>query len=176
MTDASLRRVAFAYLLTMRGTPQLYAGDEIAMKGGDDPDNRQGFSGRVSGRCAGCIYAGRAHSGAAGASLRGLQELTKLRREHPALECGGEQVLAANADWLVTLRDMGHERAERCEAKGSGERASGGGAASWEWRCDAGCSDEGDVGGGLPSVAKPLVGEGQVAASRMGIPSEPEWE
>ena len=69
-------------------------------------------------------------------SLRGFSALTKLRREHAALECGGEQVLVANADWLVTLRDMGHQRAERCEAKGGGaSRVSECcGAASWEWR------------------------------------------
>src|SRR6266566_433444 len=31
--------------MTMRGTPQLYYGDEIAMQGGDDPDNRRDFPG-----------------------------------------------------------------------------------------------------------------------------------
>src|SRR5947199_111397 len=32
-------------ILTMRGTPQLYYGDEIAMQGDDDPDNRRDFPG-----------------------------------------------------------------------------------------------------------------------------------
>ncbi len=36
-------KLAFAYLLTTRGTPEIYYGDEIGMKGGDDPDNRQDF-------------------------------------------------------------------------------------------------------------------------------------
>lgn len=34
-----------AYILTIRGTPQLYYGEEIAMEGGDDPDNRRDFPG-----------------------------------------------------------------------------------------------------------------------------------
>jgi glycosidase len=38
-------RLAFALLATMRGMPQLYYGDEIAMTGGDDPDNRKDFPG-----------------------------------------------------------------------------------------------------------------------------------
>ena len=40
---------AFSLLLTMRGVPQLYAGDEIAMPGGDDPDNRRDFPGGFPG-------------------------------------------------------------------------------------------------------------------------------
>lgn len=38
-------KLAFAFLLTMRGIPQLYYGDEIAMRGGNDPDNRRDFPG-----------------------------------------------------------------------------------------------------------------------------------
>ena len=43
VTDPGLRGAAYALLLTMRGTPQIYSGDEIAMQGGDDPDNRRDF-------------------------------------------------------------------------------------------------------------------------------------
>jgi len=38
-------RMAQTLIMTMRGTPQLYYGDEIAMAGGDDPDNRRDFPG-----------------------------------------------------------------------------------------------------------------------------------
>ena len=38
-------KMAFAYLMTLRGTPMIYYGDEIAMPGGEDPDNRQDFPG-----------------------------------------------------------------------------------------------------------------------------------
>ncbi len=36
-------KLAFTYLLTSRGIPMLYYGDEIAMPGGNDPDNRRDF-------------------------------------------------------------------------------------------------------------------------------------
>jgi len=38
-------KMAFAFLATLRGMPQIYAGDEIAMRGGNDPDNRRNFPG-----------------------------------------------------------------------------------------------------------------------------------
>ncbi len=38
-------KMAQTLIMTMRGTPQLYYGDEIAMAGGDDPDNRKDFPG-----------------------------------------------------------------------------------------------------------------------------------
>jgi glycosidase len=38
-------RLASTFLFTTRGIPQWYAGDEIAMPGGDDPDNRRDFPG-----------------------------------------------------------------------------------------------------------------------------------
>jgi glycosidase len=38
-------KMAQTLVMTTRGTPQLYYGDEIAMAGGDDPDNRRDFPG-----------------------------------------------------------------------------------------------------------------------------------
>ncbi len=38
-------KLAFTFILTVRGVPQLYYGDEIAMPGGNDPDNRRDFPG-----------------------------------------------------------------------------------------------------------------------------------
>jgi len=43
-TVASLKS-AFTFLATVRGTPLVYYGDEIAMPGGGDPDNRRDFPG-----------------------------------------------------------------------------------------------------------------------------------
>jgi glycosidase len=34
-----------AFMISVRGTPQLYAGEELAMEGKDDPDNRRDFPG-----------------------------------------------------------------------------------------------------------------------------------
>lgn len=38
-------QLAFTYLLTTRGTPMIYYGDEIALRGHGDPDNRRDFPG-----------------------------------------------------------------------------------------------------------------------------------
>ena len=38
-------KIAFGLLATLRGMPQIYAGDEIEMTGGEDPDNRRDFPG-----------------------------------------------------------------------------------------------------------------------------------
>ncbi len=38
-------KLAFTFLLTARGTPLIYYGDEIDMPGGGDPDNRRDFPG-----------------------------------------------------------------------------------------------------------------------------------
>jgi glycosidase len=38
-------KAAFTFLGTVRGTPLVYYGDEIAMRGGADPDNRRDFPG-----------------------------------------------------------------------------------------------------------------------------------
>jgi glycosidase len=42
-------RLAYTFLLTYRGTPLIYYGDEIAMPGGGDPDNRRDFPGGFPG-------------------------------------------------------------------------------------------------------------------------------
>src|SRR5258708_1843267 len=47
-TPAGLK-LAFGILATLRGTPQFYSGDEIAMRGNDDPDNRRDFPGGFPG-------------------------------------------------------------------------------------------------------------------------------
>ncbi len=38
-------KLAFTFLLTARGVPMIYYGDEIGMAGGEDPDNRADFPG-----------------------------------------------------------------------------------------------------------------------------------
>jgi glycosidase len=42
-------KLAFTFLMTARGTPLVYYGDEIAMAGGGEPDNRRDFPGGFSG-------------------------------------------------------------------------------------------------------------------------------
>lgn len=42
-------KLAQTFLMTVRGTPLLYYGDELAMQGGGDPDNRRDFPGGFAG-------------------------------------------------------------------------------------------------------------------------------
>ncbi len=42
-------KLAQTFIMTTRGTPLLYYGDELAMRGGGDPENRQDFSGGFRG-------------------------------------------------------------------------------------------------------------------------------
>ena len=51
-SSAAKLKAAFSLLLTLRGIPQIYYGDEIAMPGGADPDNRRDFPGRLPRRSA----------------------------------------------------------------------------------------------------------------------------
>jgi glycosidase len=81
----AMMHVAFA--LTIRGTPQLYYGEEIAMEGGDDPDNRRDFPGGFPGDRQNAFLA----SGRTKEQQR-MWEWTRdwlsLRREHSALRQG----------------------------------------------------------------------------------------
>lgn len=43
--DIDALQLAFTFLLTARGTPLIYYGDEVAMRGGGDPHNRKDFPG-----------------------------------------------------------------------------------------------------------------------------------
>jgi glycosidase len=43
--SADKLKLAFTFLMTTRGTPMIYYGDEIGMRGGEDPDNRRDFPG-----------------------------------------------------------------------------------------------------------------------------------
>jgi neopullulanase len=79
--------LAFSILLTMRGIPQLYYGDEIGMTGGADPDNRHDFPGGFPGDTADAFVAsGRTPEQQA--IFAHLERLLSLRRAHPALREG----------------------------------------------------------------------------------------
>ena len=47
-TTAGLK-LAQTFIMTTRGTPQIYYGDEIAIRGGGDPDNRRSLPGAFAG-------------------------------------------------------------------------------------------------------------------------------
>jgi len=100
-------QLAFAYIMTTRGMPQIYSGDELAMHGGEDPDNRRDFPGGFKAD-SGDAFTAQGRTPEQQATVAWVSSLTALRRAYPALTCGAEQILASNHDWLVYVRDAGH--------------------------------------------------------------------
>ena len=96
-------KLALGLLVTLRGMPQIYSGDEIGMTGGEDPDDRHDFPGG---------FAGDAHSAFTQAGRTATEEevfawtasLLKLRATYPALQTGLEQNLFADEDRFVFIR------------------------------------------------------------------------
>ena len=63
-------KLALGLLLTLRGMPQIYSGDEIGMPGGEDPDNRHDFPGGFAGDAHNAFTkAGRTAEGTGGLCL-----------------------------------------------------------------------------------------------------------
>jgi neopullulanase len=80
-------KLAFSVLLTIRGIPQIYYGDEIGMPGDNDPDNRRDFPGEFPGdRRNAFESSGRAADQEE--IFEHVQRLLRLRRNHPALRHG----------------------------------------------------------------------------------------
>jgi glycosidase len=100
----ALVRLGFVYVMTTRGMPQIYSGDEIAMPGGEDPDDRHDFPGGFPGDTPSAFTAAT-RTPAQQEMFSWVAQLSSLRSKHDALACGAEQVLAANDDWMVYLRD-----------------------------------------------------------------------
>ncbi len=95
-------KLAFGLTLTLRGIPELYYGDEIGLPGGGDPDNRRDFPGGWPGDSKNAFTA-EGRTAEQQELFTYVQTLLRLRREHPALQCGRvflreteeERVLAA---------------------------------------------------------------------------------
>ena len=96
-------RMAFGLLATMRGMPQLYYGDEVAMTGENDPDNRKDMPGGFPGDSANAFLTdGRTE--AQQEMYRWVQSLMQLRRRTPALRQGYQEDLFADAESLAFVR------------------------------------------------------------------------
>ena len=100
---------AFGLILTLRGIPQLYYGDEIAMPGGADPDNRRDFPGGwIGDKQNGFEESGR--TAEQQNLFSAVQSLLKLRREHEALRDGKLLHIFSDDDSYVFLRQSEDER------------------------------------------------------------------
>jgi neopullulanase len=107
----SLERVenAFSLLLTMRGIPQIYSGDEIAMPGGEDPDNRRDFPGGFPGDKENAFMAA-GRTAAEQEVFARVQGLLRLRKEHAALREGRQVHLEYDDTSYVFLRELDADR------------------------------------------------------------------
>jgi neopullulanase len=100
---------AFGLLLTLRGIPQLYYGDEIAMPGGGDPDNRRDFPGGWPGDPQNAFT----ESGRTPEQQKifvPVRELLQLRRTHSALRTGRLFHIFSDDDSYVFVRQNDDER------------------------------------------------------------------
>ncbi len=102
-------KLGLSLLATLRGIPQIYSGDEIAMPGGEDPDNRRDFPGG---------FPGDQHNAFAQAGRTAeeqdvyahVQGLLKMRRDHPALRVGEQRHVDVTDDYYVFTRETSGER------------------------------------------------------------------
>ena len=80
-------KLHLAFIMSVRGIPQLYAGEEIVMEGEDDPDNRRDFPGGFPGdRRNAFLASGRTPREQE--MWKWTRDWIKLRREHSAIRQG----------------------------------------------------------------------------------------
>ena len=107
-TPAKLK-LAFGLIVTLRGIPEIYYGDEIAMPGGGDPDNRRDFPGgwyddpqnafTIDGRTT-----------EQQEIFQFVQSLLRLRKAHDALRSGRLWHLSADDSSYIFVRESDEER------------------------------------------------------------------
>ncbi len=97
-----------AFLLSVRGIPQLYYGDEIFMEGGDDPDNRRDFPGGFPGDARNAFERG-GRTAREQRMFEWTREWLKLRREHAAMRHGRLVDLAADEHTYAFARQTADE-------------------------------------------------------------------
>lgn len=98
-------RLAMTFVLTTRGIPLLYYGDEIGLPGAGDPDNRRDFPGGFSGDPRNAFEAsGRTAEEAA--CWGAIRDLARFRKSSPALRRGRLVHLAADEKTYVYARTL----------------------------------------------------------------------
>jgi len=107
-TPAKLK-AAFSLLLTMRGIPQIYYGDEIAMSGGDDPDNRHDFPGGFPGD-KGNAFTAAGRTPEQQDVFNYVHALLELRKNHPVLRNGKQWHIGWDDTYYAFLRELPEEK------------------------------------------------------------------
>lgn len=101
----ALLRLGLGLVLTLRGMPELYAGDEIEMRGGEDPDNRRDFPGGFPGDAANAFtVAGR--STEQNSMHDWIAALGSLRSQSAALQSGMMQTLVSGTSTFAYVRTL----------------------------------------------------------------------
>ena len=101
-------KAALSLLLTLRGIPQIYSGDEIAMPGADDPDNRHDFPGGFPGNPRNAFTAsGRTPEQQDVFAY--VQSLLALRKAYPALRTGKQWHIGWDESYYAFLRELPEE-------------------------------------------------------------------
>ncbi|MCA1817657.1 MAG: cyclomaltodextrinase N-terminal domain-containing protein [Acidobacteria bacterium] len=102
--DVAGLKLAETLVMTMRGTPQLYYGDEIAMRGAGDPDNRRDFPGGWAGDAHNAFDTGARTPEERDAFDR-LRLLGRLRRELEPLRRGAlVNLYVAEQQWAYARK------------------------------------------------------------------------
>ena len=96
-------KLAFGLLATMRGMPQIYYGDEIAMPGGNDPDNRRDFPGGFP-EDANDSFTAAGRTPVQESMHAWVQGLLQLRAHHAVLQSGAQQDLLVDDTGMVFAR------------------------------------------------------------------------
>jgi glycosidase len=111
MPGSSIAKVklAFGLTLALRGIPELYYGDEIAMPGGNDPDNRRDFPGGWH-EDEKSAFTAEGRTPEQQEVFACVQKLLRLRREHAALRGGQLWHLSSDDMSYVFLREAEEEK------------------------------------------------------------------
>jgi neopullulanase len=96
-------KLAFTTVLTTRGIPLVYYGDEIALAGGSDPDNRRDFPGGWASDSA-SAFEERGRTAEQQAVWQHVQTLLRARAEHADLRRGRTEHLVVTDQQFVYRR------------------------------------------------------------------------
>jgi glycosidase len=100
---------ALGLLATLRGTPELYAGDEIAMPGGEDPDNRRDFPGgfpRGDANDVHSAFSAATRTPDQQSAFEWTAALFAFRKSHRALQAGLQQSVYADQTSYIFARTL----------------------------------------------------------------------
>ncbi len=102
-------KAAFSLLMTLRGIPQIYSGDEIAMSGGSDPDNRRDFPGGFPGDPQNA-FTPSGRTADQQEVFSHVQSLLKLRKNHAALRTGALWHIGWDDNYYAFLRESPNDK------------------------------------------------------------------